>query len=624
MNLDAKSPTQSALLLGALGVVFGDIGTSPLYTMKEAFGGHHALAINQLNIYGVLSMVVWALMIVVSIKYVLFIMRADNRGEGGTMALIALVHRLWQDRPGFRRPLIAAGIFGVALFYGDGIITPAVSVLSAVEGIEVAAPKMHAYIVPIAIGILLGMFAFQYKGTTRIGKVFGPIMILWFGTLATLGILQILREPSILAALSPHHAVRFSMEHGWGTFFALGAVVLAFTGAEALYADMGHFGRKPIRRAWFAAVLPALVLNYLGQGALLLSDPASIKNPFFLLAPGWLLIPLVVLATAAAVIASQAVITGAFSMTRQAIQLGFSPRMEIRHTSESTAGQIYLPLVNRLLMIGTIGLVLAFGSASNLAAAYGIAVTGEMIVATILAGAVFGVMWKWPWWLHPVMATFLVIDLCFFGANLLKFFAGGWFPLALGVVIFAVMFTWRRGRKLLLERMEARSLPLRMFITSLEHGSAVRVPGTAIFMTGDEAGTPSALLHNLKHNKVLHARNIILRVESLDVPVAEREERISIEDLGSSFWKMRVRYGFAEDPNVPRALFACSERGLDFDIMDTTFFLSRETLVPSAEKGMPLWQDKLYAFMARNATTATQFFSIPTNRFVELGAQVEI
>ncbi len=624
MKHEGKHTTQGALLLGALGVVFGDIGTSPLYTMKEAFGGHHALAINQLNVYGVLSMVFWALMIVVSIKYVLFIMRADNRGEGGTMALIALVHRMWADRPQYRRLLVAAGVFGVALFYGDGIITPAVSVLSAVEGLKVAAPKAEAYIVPIAIGILLGMFAFQYKGTARIGKVFGPIMFMWFGTLATLGIIEIVREPWILAALSPHHAIRFSIEHGWGTFFALGAVVLAFTGAEALYADMGHFGRPPIRRAWFGAVLPALVLNYLGQGALLLSDPASIANPFFLLAPDSLLIPMVILATAAAVIGSQAVITGAFSMTRQVIQLGFSPRMEIRHTSDSSAGQIYVPLINRFLMIGTIGLVLAFGSASNLAAAYGIAVTGEMIVATILAGAVFGVMWNWPWWLHPVMAVFLAIDVCFFGANLLKFMAGGWFPLALGVVIFSVMFTWRRGRKLLLERMEARSLPLTLFISSLEHGSAVRVPGTAIFMTGDEAGTPSALLHNLKHNKVLHERNVILRVESLDVPVADAGERLSIEDLGGSFWKMRVRYGFAEDPNVPRALFACSERGLDFDIMDTTFFLSRETLVPAADKGMPLWQDKLFVFMSRNALSATQFFSIPTNRFVELGAQVEI
>ena len=624
MSLDTKSPRQSALVVGAMGVVFGDIGTSPLYVVKEAFGGHYALEINQLNVYGVLSMVFWALMIVVSIKYVVFIMRADNRGEGGTMALIALVQRLWQDRPRARRLLIAIGIFGVALFYGDGIITPAVSVMSAVEGLKVAAPQMEPYLVPIAVGILLGIFAFQYKGTTKIGKIFGPVMILWFGTLATLGAIEIIREPWILAALSPHHAVRFSMEHGWGTFFTLGAVVLAFTGAEALYADMGHFGRSPIRRAWFSAVLPALLINYMGQGALLLSDPTTVSNPFFLLAPASLLLPMVILATAAAVIASQAVITGAFSITRQAIQLGFSPRMEIRHTSENTAGQIYLPLVNRMLMIGTIGLVLAFGSSSNLAAAYGIAVTGEMIVATILAGAVFGVMWKWPWWLHPLIATFLVLDVCLFSANLLKFMAGGWFPLALGVVIFTVMFTWRRGRKLLLDRMEARSLPLLIFINSLQHGSAVRVPGTAIFMTSDEAGTPSALLHNLKHNKVLHERNVILRVESLDVPYADASERVSIEDLGGSFWKLRLRYGFAEDANVPRALFACSERGLDFDIMDTTFFLSRETLIPSAEKGMPLWQDKLFAFMARNATSATQFFSIPANRFVELGAQVEI
>ena len=624
MKHEGKNPGQGALMLGALGVVFGDIGTSPLYTMKEAFGGRYALEINQLNVYGVLSMVFWALMIVVSIKYVLFIMRADNRGEGGTMALIAMVQRLWADSPRARWLLVATGIFGVALFYGDGIITPAVSVMSAVEGLKVAAPQLTPYILPIAIGILLGIFAFQYKGTTQIGKIFGPIMILWFTCLATLGAIEIAREPWIIAALSPHHAIRFSIEHGWGTFFSLGAVVLAFTGAEALYADMGHFGYRPIRRAWFIAVLPALLLNYLGQGALLLSDPESVRNPFFLLAPPALLLPLVILATAAAVIASQAVITGAFSITRQAIQLGFSPRMEIRHTSENTAGQIYLPLINRMLMIGTIGLVLAFGSASNLASAYGIAVTGEMIVATILAGAVFGVMWNWPWWLHPIMASFLAIDVCLFSANMLKFMAGGWFPLALGVVIFAVMFTWRRGRKLLLDRMEARSLPLKLFISSLEHGSAVRVPGTAIFMTSDEAGTPSALLHNLKHNKVLHERNVVLRVESLDVPVADADERLSIEDLGGSFWKMRVRYGFAEDANVPRALFACSAHGLDFDIMDTTFFLSRETLVPAAEKGMPLWQDKLFVFMSRNAFSATQFFSIPTNRFVELGAQVEI
>ncbi|KZC39181.1 MULTISPECIES: potassium transporter Kup [Rhodanobacter] len=614
-----------ALALGAIGVVFGDIGTSPLYTMKETLGTH-GMTPTEPAVLGVLSLVFWALIMVVSLKYVTFVMRADNKGEGGIMALMALAQRSMSGSARARWVLAGIGIFGAALFYGDGVITPAISVLGAVEGLQVAAPGLGRYVVWIALAILLGMFAVQRYGTHKVGKAFAPVMTLWFVVLAVLGGRQIIANPQVLYAVNPLHAVRFFLSHGDTSFIALGGVVLALTGAEALYADMGHFGKKPIRLAWFGFVLPALLLNYFGQGALLLGDPLAISSPFYLMVPESLLYPMIVLSAAAAVIASQAVISGAFSMTREAMSLGYSPRLAVVHTSREMSGQIFVPWVNRMLMVLVILAVLGFRSSDNLGAAYGIAVTGTMTVTTALALVVARKRWHWSWFTVVLVGVlFLIIDLAFFGANLLKVAHGGWFPLVLGVVVFSVMTTWRRGRELVVREIKQGGLALAPFIENIAEYPPLRVPGTAIFLTANQHAVPHALLHNLKHNKVLHERNVLLTVDTLETPVAEAHERIAITPMGGNFFGLELRFGFAEDPNIPLALTQCSREGLGFDMMDTTFFLSRETIVADARRpGMALWRDKLFAFLSRNAMPATAFFQIPGNRLIELGAQVEI
>ncbi|KZC24330.1 potassium transport protein Kup [Rhodanobacter thiooxydans] len=614
-----------ALALGAIGVVFGDIGTSPLYTMKETLGTH-GMTPTEPAVLGVLSLVFWSLIMVVSLKYVTFVMRADNKGEGGIMALMALAQRSMSGSARARWVLAGIGIFGAALFYGDGVITPAISVLGAVEGLQVAAPGLGRYVVWIALAILLGMFAVQRYGTHKVGKAFAPVMTLWFVVLAVLGVRQIIANPQVLYAVNPLHAVRFFLSHGDTSFIALGGVVLALTGAEALYADMGHFGKKPIRLAWFGFVLPALLLNYFGQGALLLADPLAISSPFYLMVPESLLYPMIVLSAAAAVIASQAVISGAFSMTREAMSLGYSPRLAVVHTSREMSGQIFVPWVNRMLMVLVILAVLGFRSSDNLGAAYGIAVTGTMTMTTLLALVVARKRWHWSWLTVVLVGVlFLIIDLSFFGANLLKVAHGGWFPLVLGVVLFTVMTTWRRGRELVVREIKQGGLALAPFIENIAEHPPLRVPGTAIFLTANQHAVPHALLHNLKHNKVLHERNVLLTVETLETPVAEADERIAITPMAGNFFGLELRFGFAEDPNIPLALTQCTREGLGFDMMDTTFFLSRETIVADARRpGMALWRDKLFAFLSRNAMPATAFFQIPGNRLIELGAQVEI
>jgi KUP system potassium uptake protein len=613
------------LALGAIGVVFGDIGTSPLYTMKETLGTH-GMTPTPAAVLGVLSLVFWSLIMVVSLKYVTFVMRADNKGEGGIMALMALAQRSMSGSARSRWVLAGFGIFGAALFYGDGVITPAISVLGAVEGLQVAAPGLGKYVVWIALVILLGMFAVQRHGTHKVGKAFAPVMTLWFVVLAVLGARQIIDNPQVLYAVNPMYAARFFLNHGDTSFIALGGVVLALTGAEALYADMGHFGKKPIRLAWFGFVLPALLLNYFGQGALLLGNPLAIESPFYLMVPPALLYPMIVLAAAAAVIASQAVISGAFSMTREAMSLGYSPRLAVVHTSREMSGQIFVPWVNRMLMVLVILAVLGFRSSDNLGAAYGIAVTGTMTMTTLLALVVARKRWHWSWFTVVLVGVlFLIIDLSFFGANLLKVAHGGWFPLVLGVVLFTVMTTWRRGRELVVREIKQGGLALAPFIKNIAEHPPLRVPGTAIFLTANQHAVPHALLHNLKHNKVLHERNVLLTVETLETPVAEPDERIEITPLGGDFFGLELRFGFAEDPNIPLAMSQCTREGLSFDMMDTTFFLSRETIVADVRRpGMALWRDKLFAFLSRNAMPATAFFQIPGNRLIELGAQVEI
>ena len=615
----------TALALGAIGVVFGDIGTSPLYTMKETLGTH-GMTPTPPAVLGVLSLVFWALIIVVSLKYVTFVMRADNKGEGGIMALMALAQRSMSGSARARWVLAAFGIFGASLFYGDGVITPAISVLGAVEGLQVAAPGLDKFVVWIALVILLCMFAVQRHGTHRVGKAFAPVMTVWFLVLAILGLRQIIANPEVLYAVNPLYAVRFFINHGGTSFIALGGVVLALTGAEALYADMGHFGKKPIRLAWFGFVLPSLVLNYFGQGALLLSNPLAIQSPFYLMVPPSFLYPMIALSACAAVIASQAVISGAFSMTREAMSLGYSPRMAVVHTSREMSGQIFVPWVNKLLMVLVILAVLGFRSSDNLGAAYGIAVTGTMTMTTLLALVVARRRWKWNWpAVILVGVAFLIIDLSFFGANLLKVAHGGWFPLVLGVVIFTIMTTWRRGRELVLREIKQSGLALQPFIESIVEHPPLRVPGTAVFLTGNQNAVPHALLHNLKHNKVLHERNVLLTVDMLETPVADPDERIQITLLNDDFVSLELRFGFAEDPNVPLALSQCAREGLVFDMMDTTFFLSRENIVADTHRpGMALWRDKLFAFLSRNAMPATAFFQIPGNRLIELGAQLEI
>ena len=615
----------SALTLGALGVVFGDIGTSPLYALKECFHASHGIAITENNVLGILSLIFWSLTIVVSIKYVAFIMRADNNGEGGIMALLALSLRnkttsLWQ-----RTFLVAIGLFGAALFFGDGIITPAISVLSAVEGLKTITPVFDAYVLPITIAILISLFMIQRHGTGSVGKLFGPIMILWFSTLALLGLLNIQHYPQVLQLVNPFWAFEFVAEHQFVSFITLGAVVLTVTGGEALYADMGHFGRAPIRRAWFFVVFPALILNYCGQGALLLSDPNAINNPFFGLAPKWMLIPLVCLATVSAVVASQAVISGVFSIARQAMQLGYLPRFEVLHTSAKEIGQIYIPFLNWLLLASIIILVLVFKSSSNLASAYGIAVTMTMICDTLLAAFVAVTIWGWSRWLAVLVATpLLFADFAFFGATSLKILQGGWFPLLIGLTAFTVMITWKRGREILFEKLNCETMPLNLFVNSIGAGSIHVIEGTAIFMTGTHKSVPHALLHNIKHNKILHERNILLTLHTKDIPIVEDNDRLKIEQISPHFWLISAYYGFKEQPDIPELLTLCEAHNLSFDMMETSFFLSRERLIPRVEGGMAPWRELLFVTMSRNSASATDLFQIPTNRVVELGTQIEL
>ncbi|MBY8823038.1 potassium transporter Kup [Sphingomonas colocasiae] len=618
------------LAVAAIGIVFGDIGTSPIYAFRETFTSeHHRLPPDQLHIYGVLSLIFWSMMIVVTIKYVSIIMRADNKGEGGSLALLALINRETGSAKRWTAPIVMLGVFATALFYGDSMITPAMSVLSASEGLVTVDPHFGPWVLPIAVAILIFIFSIQARGTARVGQLFGPIMLVYFMTIAVLGLMHVIRDPSVLIALNPWYAVQFFMAEKLLAFLALGSVVLAVTGAEALYADMGHFGRNPIRVSWLFFVLPALMLNYLGQGAMILSlDPAgaaeAIKNPFFILAPEAFRLPLVVIALMATVIASQAVISGAFSLTQQAIQLGFMPRMQILHTSASAAGQIYIPVINWALCVAVIVLVLFFGSSSNLAAAYGIAVTGAMFIDTCLLAVVLFSLWKWNKLGATLAITiFLVVDLAYFAANLTKVPDGGWFPLAVGFFAFTMLTTWSRGRKLMIERMREAAMPVKVFVTSAAN-SATRVPGTAVFMTSTADGVPHALLHNLKHNKVLHDRVILLTVKIADVPFVVQENRCMLEDLGQGFHRLVIKFGFMQEPDVPAALKLVTGCGAEFKMMDTSFFLARQTLLPSERPGMALWRERLFAWMMRNSESAMDFFKLPTNRVVELGSQVEI
>ena len=625
-NNNTHKTALHTMALAALGVVFGDIGTSPLYTMKEVFlAGHHPLTLNPSNVYGILSLITWALILIVSVKYVAFIMRADNRGEGGIMALLALASRNVDGNKTKQRNIMLLGILGACMFYADGMITPAISVLSAVEGMEVAAPHLHAAIVPITLVVLFGLFWAQSKGTAVVGAFFGPIMLLWFGTLALLGAINIMHDATILNALNPMYAVHFFMSQPWVAFVALGAVVLAVTGAEALYADMGHFGRFPIRLAWFCFVLPALILNYFGQGALLLHNPAAIQNPFYLLAPEWSLIPLILLATVSTVIASQAVITGAFSISRQALQLGYLPRMHIQHTSESEQGQVYMPRINWGLMVATMALVVGFGSSSKLAAAYGIAVTGNMVMTTLLASIVFREIWRWGKLKTGLLVSlFLVIDLSFFSASLLKIPDGGWVPLLIGIIIFTLMLTWKSGRYLVFTRLKSEAMAIEPFIEAVGAHPPPRVPGTALFMTPNPEGVPHAMLHNLKHNKVLHEKVVILTVKFLDFPHTNQEERVSVEALPYEFYRVTVRYGFKDEPDLPRDLVLCSKYGLTIDAMDTSYFIGKESLIAGNKTGMSIWRKKIFIGLFRTAETITNQFKLPPNRVIELGSQLII
>jgi KUP system potassium uptake protein len=620
-----RSSTAGLTLL-ALGVVFGDIGTSPLYAVKETFSPGHGIPLTTENILGGVSTIFWALMIVVSLKYVVLIMRADNKGEGGIMALIALAQQAIRDQPHWKMPLLLIGIFGASLFYGDAVLTPAISVLSAVEGLEVATQAFKPYVVPIAVGVLLALFAFQARGTAVVGRLFGPITMLWFLSIGAAGLYGIARAPSILHALNPYYALHFLTSHGAASFVVLGSVVLAVTGAEALYADMGHFGKGAVRIAWFSLVAPALVLNYFGQGALLMVNPSAVQNPFYLLLPGWALYPMIALATGATVIASQAVISGAYSLTKQAVQLGFLPRMTIVHTSAREMGQVYIPAINWSLCATVIAAVIGFGSSSNLAGAYGVAVTATMLVDTLLTFFVIRYMWKYPLWLC-IFATgcFAIVDLAFFSSTLVKIADGGWFPLVIGAGVYAVMATWRRGREVLFAQLNAQSVPLAPFLESLFRDPPARVPGTAIFLTATPDATPHALLHNLNHNKVLHERVVFLTVEVRDVPWVTFEERVRVERLGNGCWRVRLRYGFMNRPDVSSALELCGPLGLKFEPMETSFFVSRQKIVATEGGiGMALWRDRLFAAMARNAGDVTDYFNIPTNRVIELGTRVQI
>jgi KUP system potassium uptake protein len=615
----------SLLVVGAIGVVYGDIGTSPLYTLREAFHGPHALPLTSANVLGVLSVIFWSLVIVVTFKYVTLVLRADNRGEGGVLALTALVSRGLEGQPRRRWWLVGFGIFGAAMFYGDGMITPAISVLSAVEGLEVMAPGLRDFIIPTTLAILVALFAIQRHGTGRVGAMFGPVMCMWFVVLAVLGLTGVVREPGVLAALHPRYAIDFFVESPKLSFLALGAIVLAVTGTEALYADMGHFGKSPIRRAWLLFVMPALVLNYFGQGALILSDSAAVKNPFYLLAPAWALFPLVVLATCATVIASQAVISGAFSLTRQAIQMGYCPRLTIQHTSERQIGQIYVPFINWALLTAVILLVIGFRSSSNLAGAYGIAVTLAMLIDSISLFVVMRRLWNWPIVVALLVAVpFIVIDVSFLASNSLKIPDGGWFPILSGIVVFTLLTTWKKGRAVLMRRLADDAMPLDLFIQSIETSPPTRVDGTAVFLTSTLNTVPHALLHNLKHNKVLHERVVFLTIFTGDIPAIPVEDRIEIRSLGCDFFQIVGHYGFKEDPDVPELLDECGRRGFVFEMMETSFFVSRETLIATVAPGMALWRERLFVSMSKNATKASEFFRVPSNRVVELGTQVEL
>jgi KUP system potassium uptake protein len=618
------------LAVGAVGIVFGDIGTSPIYAFRETFTSeHHPLQPDQLHIFGVLSLIFWSMMIVVTLKYVAIIMRADNKGEGGSLALLALISRSGEGKR-WTAGIILLGVFACSLFYGDSMITPAISVLSAVEGITTVEASFAPFVLPLAVGILVGLFAIQSTGTARVGLFFGPIMLVYFVTLSVLGVAHIIIFPQIiLETINPLNALAFFWQEGWLAFLAMGSVVLAVTGAEALYADMGHFGRKPIGVSWLFFVMPALMLNYMGQGAMILSLDAAganeaIRNPFFLLAPEAMRLPLVILATLATVIASQAVISGAFSVTQQAMHLGFIPRLRIQHTSEAAMGQIYIPVVNWTLMVAVILLVLFFQTSSNLAAAYGIAVTGAMFIDACLLTVLLFYLWKWkPWFSIPLLALFFLVDIAYFAANLTKVPDGGWFPLLIGLIAFTLLTTWARGRKLMIKRMNEAAMPASIFIKSAA-GSATRVPGTAVFMTTAPDGIPHALLHNLKHNKVLHERVMLLTVKIEDVPYVEEKKRFELTNLGGGFFRLIIRYGFMQETDVPAALVKVESCGPEFKMMDTSFFLARQTLLTSDRPGMAIWREKLFAWMLRNAESAMEFFKLPPNRVVELGSQVEI
>ena len=615
----------AALVTGAIGVVFGDIGTSPLYTLKEAFGPHYGLAASPANVLGVLSLILWSLLLVVTGKYVAVLMRADNRGEGGILALTALVQRSLPVAAPLAYAVGILGILGTALFFGDGVITPAISVLSAVEGLEIVAPDLKRFVIPVTLAVLVVMFSLQKRGTERVGRLFGPIMVLWFAMLAVCGAVAIARHPTVLAAAKNANAQAGFAAHPATSWLALGAVVLAITGGEALYADMGHFGRWPIRTAWLCFVLPALLLNYFGQGAFILAHPAQPASPFYALVPDWALLPMIGLATLATVIASQALITGTFSVVRQAIQLGYLPRMKIVHTSARTEGQIYLPWVNRTMLLAVIAVVLGFGSSSHLAIAYGVSVTGTMLASTLLLLILAQARWRLKGWqVWPVALLFLGIEVAFFSANAVKFVEGAWFPIALGILAFAIMRTWRRGRALVHAQVNRDSLRIEHFVASLVNDPPVRVPGTAIFLTPSNQYMPPAMLHNLAHNKVLHERNVLLSIEVVGLPRIDEVDRVAHVDLGHGFARLTLRFGYLEDPDVPRALLRWKLPGPPFEPMETTYFASRESLSARPGQGMALWRDKLFLFMSRNATPATEYFRVPGHRLVELGTQVAI
>ncbi|WP_234197243.1 potassium transporter Kup [Pseudacidovorax intermedius] len=622
--MSASKSSMPALVLGAIGIVYGDIGTSVLYAIKEIFGhGHVPFTIE--NVYGMLSMIFWTMTIIVSLKYVVLVLRADNEGEGGLVAMLALASRAVADKPRLRNGMLALGIFGTALFYGDGVITPAISVLSAVEGLEVVSPHFTGYVIPITLVVLFCLFVVQKRGTAGIGRFFGPITLTWFGVLALLGVAQILTHPEILKAVSPHYMLRFIWDNPGTSFIILGATVLCVTGAEALYADMGHFGKGPIRIAWFSVVMPALVLNYFGQGALLLGNPAAVKNPFFLMAPEWAVVPVVLLATAATVIASQAMLTGAFSVTRQVIQLGYLPRLRIEHTSARSAGQIYIPFINWSLFVAIVLAVVMFRSSSNLAAAYGIAVTTDMLITTMLTFFVIRYAWKLPLLLCiGATSIFFVIDFAFFASNLLKLPQGGWFTVMIGMGVFTLMITWKRGRSLMGDAQRADAIDLRSFLEAVFVSPPARVEGTAVFLTSEAGVVPTALLHNLKHNKVLHEQNLFVTVRNHEVPWVPMERRVEMEPLGHHCWQITIHYGFKNDIDLPRALEQAKLRGCQLEPMTTSYFISRDTVIPTLGSGMAPWREKLFAQMHHNASGVADFMSLPNNAVVELGSKIEI